>query len=78
MSIRRPCVTFLLFASVIGHAQNSPHEKTFSAPVSKVQVALKKVPLENGSAQWYVAAMWDQEESVAMATRSECDMKPPG
>jgi hypothetical protein len=44
MNIRRPCITFLLFASVFVCAQNSTQEKTFSAPVSKVQSALKNLP----------------------------------
>ena len=44
MSIRQCCVIFLLFASVLGYAQNSTQEKTFSAPVSKVQAALKNLP----------------------------------
>lgn len=44
VSIRRCCMVFLLFASVLGDAQNSTQEKTFSAPVSKVQAALKNLP----------------------------------
>jgi hypothetical protein len=44
VSIRRCCMIFLLFTSVLGDAQNSTQEKTFSAPVSKVQAALKNLP----------------------------------
>lgn len=44
MNIRQCCAIFLLFASVFGSAQDSTQEKTFSAPVSKVQAALKNLP----------------------------------
>ena len=44
MSIRQCCAIFLLFASVFGSAQDSTQEKTFSAPVSKVQAVLKNLP----------------------------------
>jgi hypothetical protein len=40
----RPGVLIFLFASVFCHAQNSPQEKIFSAPVSKIQAALKNLP----------------------------------
>jgi hypothetical protein len=44
VSIRRLCVLVCLFGSVFCYAQNSPQEKIFSAPVSKVQAALKNLP----------------------------------
>ena len=49
MNIRQSCVMFLLFTSLFnypqfGYAQNSTQEKIFSAPVSKVQAALKTLP----------------------------------
>ena len=44
MIVCRPCVLIFFFASVFCYAQNSPQEKIFSAPVSKVQAALKNLP----------------------------------
>ena len=44
MSIRRPCTLIFLFVSVFCYAQNSQQEKIFSAPVAKVQAALKDLP----------------------------------
>lgn len=44
VSIGQRLVIFLLLASVFVCAQNSTQEKTFSAPVSKVQAALKNLP----------------------------------
>jgi hypothetical protein len=44
VSIRRTCFVFLLFASLFCYAQNSTQEKIFSAPVSKIQAALKTLP----------------------------------
>jgi len=44
VSTRQCCAIFLLFASVFGSAQDSTQEKTFSAPVSKVQAALNNLP----------------------------------
>lgn len=44
MSIRRTGLVFLLLASLFCDAQNSTRDKTFSAPVSKVQSALRNLP----------------------------------
>ena len=44
MSARGGLATTILFASVVCWGQNSPQQKLFSAPVSNIQAALKKLP----------------------------------
>lgn len=44
MSVRWGWAVIALFVSVVCCAQNSPQQKVFSAPVSKVQAAIKNLP----------------------------------
>jgi hypothetical protein len=44
LSIRTECVIAFIVASTFCWAQNSPQEKIFSSPVSRVQAALKNLP----------------------------------
>src|SRR5206468_1081178 len=44
LNIRGRWAITVLFACVLGWAQNSPQQKVFSAPVSKIQAALKNLP----------------------------------